>query len=61
MNLFMKFKLVRAGIVPTTLADVIEREFASVTLEMTDGATAPRTYEVPRELEAPGHRVMERS
>ncbi|MDE0394709.1 MAG: hypothetical protein OYK82_08025 [Gammaproteobacteria bacterium] len=56
----MKANVVRAGIVPTTLADVIEREFASVTLEMTDGATAPRTYEVARELEAPGDRVIER-
>ena len=40
----MKVNIVRAGIVLTTLADVIEWEFASVTLE----------------LEAPGHRVIER-
>lgn len=56
----MTVYVVRACIVPTTLADIIEREFASVTLEMTDGATAPRTHEVARELEAPGHPVMMR-
>ena len=32
----------------------------TVVLEMPDGATAPRTYEVARELEAAGHRVIER-
>ena len=58
--LVLSFSLVRAGLIPTTLAAVVEGNFATVTLEMPDGTTAPRTYEVARELEDAGHRVIER-
>ena len=56
----LSISLLPAGIVPTTLADEVEGDFATVVLEMPDGATAPRTYEVARELEAAGRRVIER-
>ena len=58
--LVLSISLLPAGIVPTTLAADIEGDFATVVLEMPDGTTAPRTYEVAQELEAAGHRVMER-
>ena len=58
--LVLCFALVGAGIIPTTLAAEVEGDFATVTLEMPDGTTAARTYEVARELEAAGHRVIER-
>ena len=58
--LVLSISLLPAGIVPTTLADDVEGDFATVVLEMPDGATAPRTYEVARELEAAGRRVIER-
>ena len=58
--LVLSISLLPAGIVPTTLADEVEGDFATVVLEMPDGATAPRTYEVARELEAAGRRVIER-
>ncbi len=58
--LVLCFALVGAGIIPTTLAAEVEGDFATVTLEMPDGTTATRTYEVARELESAGHRVIER-
>ena len=58
--LVLSISLIPAGIVPTTLADEGEGDFATVILEMPDGTTAPRTYEAARELEAAGHRVIER-
>ena len=58
--LILSISLLPAGIVPTTLAAAVEGDFATVTLDMPDGATASRTYEVARELEAAGHRVIER-
>ncbi len=58
--LVLSISLVPAGIVPTTLAADVEGDFATVTLDMPDGTTAPRTYEVAQELEAAGHRVIER-
>ena len=58
--LVLSISLVPAGIVPTTLADDVEGDIATIVLEMPDGATAPRTYEVARELEAAGRRVIER-
>ena len=58
--LVLSISLVPAGIVPTTLADDVEGDFATVVLEMPDGTTAPRTYEVARELEAAGRRAIER-
>ena len=58
--LVLSISLLPAGIVATTLADAVEGDFASVTLDMPDGTTASRTYEVAKELEAAGHRVIER-
>ena len=58
--LILSISLLPAGIVPTTLADAVEGDFVTVTLDMPDGATASRTYEVAKELEATGHRVIER-
>ena len=58
--LILSISLLPAGIVPTTLADAVEGDFATITLEMPDGTTASRTYEVAKELEAAGHRVIER-
>lgn len=58
--LVLSISLVPAGIVPTTLADDVEGDFATVALEMPDGTTAPRTYEVAQELEAAGRRAIER-
>ena len=58
--LVLSVSLVPAGIVPTALAPDVEGNYATVTLEMPDGSTAPRTYEVAKELEAAGHRVLER-
>ena len=58
--LILSVSLIPAGIVPTTLAADVEGDYATVTLEMPDGATAPRTFEVAKELEAAGHRVIER-
>ncbi len=58
--LVLSISLLPAGIVPTTLAADIEGDFATVVLEMPDGTTAPRTFEVAQELEAAGYRVLER-
>ena len=58
--LVLSISLLPAGIVPTTLAAEVEGDIATAVLEMPDGATAPRTYEVAKELEAAGHRVIER-
>ena len=58
--LVLSISLVPAGIVPTTLAADVEGDYATVTLDMPDGTTASRTYEVAKELEAAGHRVIER-
>ena len=58
--LILSISLLPAGIVPTTLAADVEGDFATVTLDMPDGTTASRTHEVARELEAAGHRVIER-
>ena len=58
--LVLSISLVPAGIVPTTLAADVEGDFATVILEMPDGTTAPKTYEVAQELEDAGYRVVER-
>ena len=58
--LVLSISLIPAGIVPTTLAADVEGDYATVTLDMPDGTTAARTYEVAKELEAAGHRVVER-
>ena len=57
--LILSIFLIPAGIVATTFADVVEGDFVTATLEMPDGTTAQRTYEVAKELEAAGHRVIE--
>ncbi len=58
--LILSVSLLPAGIVTSTFADVVEGDFVTATLEMPDGTTAERTYEVASELEAAGHRVIER-
>ncbi len=58
--LVLCISLILAGIVPTSFAGVVEGNFATATLEMPDGTTAQRTYEVAQELEEAGHRVIER-
>lgn len=58
--LVFSISLLPAGIVRTTYADVIEGDFVTATLEMPDGTTARRTYQVARELEEAGRRVIER-
>ncbi|MCY3795140.1 MAG: efflux RND transporter permease subunit, partial [Gammaproteobacteria bacterium] len=52
--------LVPAGVVPTTFADVVEGDFVTANLEMPEGTTAERTFEVATELEQAGRRVLER-
>ena len=58
--LIVSVSLIPAGIVPFTLADVVEGDFATATLEMPNGTTAERTYEVAQELEEAGQRAIER-
>ena len=58
--LILSISLVPAGIVATTFADVVEGDFVTADLEMPDGTTALRTYEVAQELQAAGQRVIER-
>ena len=58
--LVLSISLIPAGIVQTNFAGVVEGNFATATLEMPDGTTVQRTYEVARELEDAGHRVIER-
>ena len=58
--LVLSISLIPAGIIPTNFAGVVEGDFATATLEMPDGTTAQRTYEVAQELEESGHRVIER-
>ena len=56
----VSLSLVPAGIVPTTFAPVVEGDFVTANLEMPDGTTAERTYEVAMEMERAGRRVLER-
>ena len=58
--LIITISLVPAGIVDTTLADAVEGDFVTASLEMPDGTTAQQTYRVTRELETAGRRVLER-
>ena len=58
--LVVSVALLPAGIVKTTFADVVEGDFVSASLEMPDGTTARRTYEVALGLEEAGRRVVER-
>ncbi len=52
--------LLPAGIVPTTFATEVEGDFVTATLQMPDGTTAPQTDAVAQQLEAAGHRVIQR-
>ena len=58
--LIVSVSLLPAGIVTSTFADAVEGDFVTARLEMPAGTSAPRTLEVARELEAAGHRVIER-
>ena len=58
--LVLSIALIPAGIISTNFAGVVEGNFATATLEMPDGTTAQRTYEVAQELEEAGHRVIQR-
>ena len=58
--LVVSVALLPAGVVKTTFADVVEGDFVSASLEMPDGTTARRTYEVALGLEEAGRRVVER-
>ncbi len=52
--------LIPAGIVGSHFADEVDSDFVIVSLEMPDGTPAHRTYEVALEIEAAGHRVIDR-
>ncbi|MDE0054696.1 MAG: efflux RND transporter permease subunit [Gammaproteobacteria bacterium] len=58
--LILSVSLLPAGIVPSKFADTVEGDFVSASLEMPEGTTARRTYEVAKEIEAAGKRVIER-
>ena len=58
--LILSVSLIPAGVVPFIFADVVEGDFVTATLEMPDGTTAERTYEVAQELEEAGRRAIER-
>jgi len=52
--------LVPAGIIPTTVVEVIEGDVIMATLEMPEETLAERTLEVAKEIEEAGLRVFER-
>ena len=58
--LVISVSLLPAGVVGTVFVNQIEGDFVTANLEMPDGTPAERTYEVARELELAGHRVVER-
>ena len=58
--LVVSASLLPAGIIKTTLADVVEGDFVNAHLEMPDGTPAHRTFDVAMELEAAGQRVLDR-
>lgn len=58
--LIFSVSLIPAGIIPTTFADAVEGDFVTATLDMPDGTAAARTYEVAKEIEEVGRRVMAR-
>ena len=58
--LILSVSLLPAGIVTSTFTDAVEGDFVTARLEMPDGTSAQRTYEVAKELEASGQRVIER-
>ena len=58
--LIVSVSLVPAGLIAVIFADVVEGDFVTASLEMPDGTPASRTWEVARDLEASGLRVIER-
>lgn len=58
--LTVSLSLLPAGIVPTIFLNQVEGDLVTASLEMPDGTTSERTYEVARELEEAGHRAIER-
>ena len=58
--LVVSVSLLPAGIVATAFAETVEGDFVTANLEMPDGTSAQRTYEVAGELEAAGWRAIER-
>ena len=58
--LILSVSLLPAGIVTSTFTDAVEGDFVTARLEMPDGTSAQRTYEVAKDLEASGQRVIER-
>ncbi|MYA67037.1 MAG: efflux RND transporter permease subunit [Gammaproteobacteria bacterium] len=58
--LIVSVSLLPAGLIAVLFADVVEGDFVTASLEMPDGTTAARTWEVARELEASGLQVIER-
>ena len=58
--LIVSVSLVPAGLIAVIFADVVEGNSVTASLEMPEGTTASRTWEVARELEASGLRVIER-
>ena len=57
--LVVSVSLLPAGIVKTTLADVVEGDFVNASLEMPDGTPSQQTHEVARRIERAGRRVLE--
>ncbi len=58
--LVLTMAAVSAGVVPNQFLTPIEGEVVSANLEMPAGTPGERTYEVAAQLEAAGHRVLER-
>lgn len=58
--LIVSVSLLPAGLIAVIFADVVEGDFVTASLEMPDGATASRTWEVAQELEASGLQAIER-
>ena len=58
--LVVSVSLLPAGIVTSSFTDAVEGDFVTARLEMPDGTSAQRTYEVAKGLEEAGHRAIER-
>ena len=57
--LILSVSLIPAGIIPTTFADVVEGDFVTAHLEMPDGTTGERTFEVAAYIEQTGREVID--
>ena len=58
--LIVSVSLLPAGIVRTNFTEEVEGDFVTASLEMADGTTAQRTFEVARELELAGFQAIKR-